>query len=93
MPQVAAIFPGQGSHAEGMAEPWSGHPIIERGIELLGFDPFERLDEGTRFQQPAIFLCSIASWESAEDRDEVAAGAMALVLDPGGMSTNCSAPP
>ena len=63
MPSIAAIFPGQGSHADGMDEPWRGHPILERGLELLDEDPFERLDEGTRFQQPAIFLCSVAAWE------------------------------
>ena len=63
MPRIAAIFPGQGSHAEGMDEPFRGLPAFDRGLELLGFDPFERLDEGTRFQQPAIFLCSVAAWD------------------------------
>jgi len=63
VPSIAAIFPGQGSHADGMDEPWRGHPILERGLELLDEDPFERLDEGTRFQQPAILLCSVAAWE------------------------------
>lgn len=75
MPRVAAIFPGQGSHAEGMQEPWADHPVIRTGVELLGFDPFERLDEGTRFQQPAIFLCSVAAWDAAEGKDEVVAAA------------------
>ena len=46
-----------------MDEPYRGLPAFERGLELLGFDPFERLDEGTRFQQPAIFLCSVAAWD------------------------------
>jgi malonyl CoA-acyl carrier protein transacylase len=46
-----------------MDEPFRGLPAFERGLELLGFDPFERLDEGTRFQQPAIFLCSVAAWD------------------------------
>jgi malonyl CoA-acyl carrier protein transacylase len=46
-----------------MDEPYRGLPAFERGLELLGFDPFERLDEGTRFQQPAIFLCSVTAWE------------------------------
>jgi malonyl CoA-acyl carrier protein transacylase len=64
MPPIAAIFPGQGSHAEGMEEPFRDSPAVERGLELLDFDPFERLDEGTRFQQPAIFLCSVAAWEA-----------------------------
>jgi malonyl CoA-acyl carrier protein transacylase len=46
-----------------MDEPYRGLPAFERGLEMLGFDPFERLDEGTRFQQPAIFLCSVAAWD------------------------------
>jgi [acyl-carrier-protein] S-malonyltransferase len=63
VPSIAAIFPGQGSHAPDMDEPYRGLPAFERGLELLGFDPFERLDEGTRFQQPAIFLCSVSAWD------------------------------
>lgn len=57
-----------------MDEPYRGSPAFERGLELLGFDPFERLDEGTRFQQPAIFLCSVAAWDSWRDEapDELA---------------------
>jgi malonyl CoA-acyl carrier protein transacylase len=74
VPSIAAIFPGQGSHAADMDEPYRGSPAFERGLDLLGFDPFERLDEGTRFQQPAIFLCSVAAWDiwRAEAPDELA---------------------
>jgi [acyl-carrier-protein] S-malonyltransferase len=74
VPSIAAIFPGQGSHAADMDDPYRGLPAFERGLELLGFDPFERLDEGTRFQQPAIFLCSVAAWDLWRDEspDEVA---------------------
>jgi [acyl-carrier-protein] S-malonyltransferase len=60
---IALLFPGQGSHAEGMDEPYRGHPLFERGLEILGHDPFERLAEGTRYQQPALFLCSVAAWD------------------------------
>ncbi|HWH93207.1 MAG TPA: ACP S-malonyltransferase [Baekduia sp.] len=57
-----------------MDEPYRGLPAFERGLELLGFDPFERLDEGTRFQQPAIFLCSVSAWDLWREQapDEVA---------------------
>jgi [acyl-carrier-protein] S-malonyltransferase len=74
VPSIAAIFPGQGSHAADMDEPYRDSPAFERGLELLGFDPFERLDEGTRFQQPAIFLCSVAAWDIWRDEapDELA---------------------
>src|SRR3954447_15412242 len=61
---IALLFPGQGSHAEGMEDPYRGHPLLERGLELLGHDPFERLAEGTRYQQPALFLCSVAAWDT-----------------------------
>jgi [acyl-carrier-protein] S-malonyltransferase len=79
MPSSALLFPGQGSHAEGMEEPYRDHPVLERGLELLGYDPFERLSEGTRYQQPALFLCSVAAWEQwreeADDEDEARAAA------------------
>lgn len=78
MPSSALLFPGQGSHAEGMDEPYRGHPLLERGLELLAYDPFERLSEGTRYQQPALFLCSAAAWDAwANDADEDAAEAVA----------------
>jgi len=66
MPTSALLFPGQGSHSEGMHEPFADHPLLRRGIELLGFDPFDSLAEGTRSQQPALFLCSMAQWASRE---------------------------
>lgn len=76
MPADALLFPGQGSHAPGMDEPHRGHALFERGLELLGFDPFARLEEGTRTQQPALFLCSAVEWESYEgDRDAIGAAA------------------
>ena len=64
MPSSALLFPGQGSHAEGMEEPYRGHPLLERGLELLGYDPFDNLAQGTRYQQPALFLCSVAAWDA-----------------------------
>ncbi|MDP2712729.1 MAG: ACP S-malonyltransferase [Solirubrobacteraceae bacterium] len=71
---TAMLFPGQGSHSEGMHKPFDDHPLLKRGIELLGFDPFDSLAEGTRTQQPALFLCSIAQWAS---RDHDAADPLA----------------
>jgi len=68
---TALLFPGQGSHAQGMEEPFAEHPLLRRGVELLGFDPFSTLDAGTRSHQPALFLCSMAEWASShEDTDE-----------------------
>jgi [acyl-carrier-protein] S-malonyltransferase len=68
-PSIALLFPGQGSHAEGMEDPYRGHPLLERGLELLGYDPFERLVDGTRYQQPALFLCSVAAWDAWRNGD------------------------
>ncbi|HVF78845.1 MAG TPA: ACP S-malonyltransferase [Solirubrobacteraceae bacterium] len=63
---TALLFPGQGSHSEGMHEPFAEHPLLRRGIELLGFDPFYSLADGTRSHQPALFLCSMAQWAARE---------------------------
>src|SRR5258705_13963411 len=65
MAAEALLFPGQGSHAEGMEEPHRGNALLERGLQLLGDDPFARLDDGTRTQQPALLLCSLAAWDAA----------------------------
>jgi [acyl-carrier-protein] S-malonyltransferase len=76
---IALLFPGQGSHAEGMEEPYRGHPLMERGLELLGYNPFDNLAEGTRYQQPALFLCSVAAWDAwrAEPPEDDAGEAIA----------------
>lgn len=66
---TALLFPGQGSHSQGMEEPFAEHPLLQRGIELLGFDPFSSLDAGTRSHQPALFLCSIAQWTTDREED------------------------
>ncbi|MGH2918347.1 MAG: ACP S-malonyltransferase [Solirubrobacteraceae bacterium] len=53
-----------------MEEPFRDHPLLRRGIELLGFDPFSTLDAGTRSHQPALFLCSIAQWATDHTEDD-----------------------
>ncbi len=81
MPRTSALlFPGQGSHSEGMHGPFADHPLLRRGIELLGFDPFDSLAEGTRSHQPALFLCSMAQWASrgADEPDPLAAAGHSL---------------
>lgn len=80
MSNCALLFPGQGSHFAGMDEPYRGHPLFQRGLELLGFDPFAGLQQGTREQQPAIFLCSVTAWEQqrAELGEPIAAAGHSL---------------
>jgi [acyl-carrier-protein] S-malonyltransferase len=41
---------------------------------LLDYNPFERLADGTRYQQPAVFLCSVARWQLERPDAIVAAG-------------------
>ncbi|HVE67555.1 MAG TPA: ACP S-malonyltransferase [Solirubrobacteraceae bacterium] len=65
MAATAILFPGQGSHEAGMDEPYRDSDVLRRGLERLGEDPFARLEEGTRWQQPALFLACAAAWEAA----------------------------
>lgn len=62
---TAILFPGQGSQAPGMRELVEEvrPDLLELVVEALGCDPFERVDESTRFAQPAIFCASLAGWE------------------------------
>ncbi len=48
--------------------------LLERCIELVGEDPFARVEESTRFAQPAIFCASLAAWEAFGLEPGVAAG-------------------
>ena len=37
--------------------------LVAEATKLVGADPFERVDDGTRFAQPAIYCASVAHWE------------------------------
>ena len=67
---TAVLFPGQGSQTSSMrALVASVRPdLIEAVCELVGEDPFARVDESTRFAQPAIFCASLASWTQISNR-------------------------
>ena len=39
--------------------------LVELAGELVGEDPFYRVDDGTRFAQPALYCASVALWEEA----------------------------
>ena len=73
---TAVLFPGQGSHTPEMrARVAALRPdLLELAVDACGCDPFDRLDDGTRYQQPAIFCASVAGWELARDE---APGALA----------------
>jgi malonyl CoA-acyl carrier protein transacylase len=38
--------------------------LLEHAIEVMGEDPFPRVDDGTAFAQPAIFCASLAGWSA-----------------------------
>jgi [acyl-carrier-protein] S-malonyltransferase len=63
-PQTAVLFPGQGSQEPGMRDLVAVHTpeLLDDCVRLVGEDPFERVDESTRFAQPAIFCASVAGW-------------------------------
>jgi [acyl-carrier-protein] S-malonyltransferase len=60
---TALLFPGQGSHVEGMREEVERvrPDLLELANAEVGDDPFERAAESTRFAQPAIFCASVAA--------------------------------
>ena len=62
---TAVLFPGQGSQQPAMRELVATvrPDLITRVGALVGEDPFARVDESTRFAQPAIFCASLAGWE------------------------------
>jgi [acyl-carrier-protein] S-malonyltransferase len=61
---IAGLFPGQGSQTSGIREQVQRTlpELLERCVELVGEDPFARVNESTRFAQPAIFCASVAGW-------------------------------
>jgi [acyl-carrier-protein] S-malonyltransferase len=76
--QLAVLFPGQGSQTDGMRELVERlrPDLLELAAQTVGEDPFERVDDGTRFAQPAIFCAALAGWErlSAELEPALMAG-------------------
>jgi [acyl-carrier-protein] S-malonyltransferase len=74
--EIALLFPGQGSQTPGMRDDVARAlpDLLEQCIELVGEDPFERVDESTRFAQPAIFCAGVAGWTKLDIEPAMAAG-------------------
>jgi malonyl CoA-acyl carrier protein transacylase len=74
--QPAALFPGQGSHTPEMRDLVARRApeLLERVTELVGEDPFARVEENTRFAQPAIFCASLVGWDALSLHPSAAAG-------------------
>jgi [acyl-carrier-protein] S-malonyltransferase len=62
---TAVLFPGQGSQTPEMRQLVAERrpDLLALAQEVVGADPFARVDDGTRFAQPAIYCASIVSWE------------------------------
>lgn len=69
MPRTALLFPGQGSQTAEMRDDVAARrpDLLALAIELVGDDPFARVDDGTRFAQPAIYCASVVGWERLRD--------------------------
>lgn len=68
---AAVVFPGQGSQAAGMADPWIGDPVgaaaIAEASDAFGQDLAEVSRDPaalatTAFAQPALLACEVAAW-------------------------------
>lgn len=66
---TALLFPGQGSQTPEMRDTVAQvrPDLLDLAIEVVGEDPFLRVDDGTRFAQPAIFCASIAGYSALDD--------------------------
>jgi [acyl-carrier-protein] S-malonyltransferase len=66
MGHTAILFPGQGSQTPEMRETVAEvrPDLLSLACQVVGEDPFARVDDGTRFAQPAIFCASLAGWET-----------------------------
>jgi [acyl-carrier-protein] S-malonyltransferase len=62
---TALLFPGQGSQtAEMRDEVAAARPdLLALACDLAGEDPFARVEDGTRWAQPAIYCASVVGFE------------------------------
>jgi [acyl-carrier-protein] S-malonyltransferase len=67
---TAALFPGQGSQTPDMRDLVARvrPDLLDAVTELTGEDPFPRVEQSTRFAQPAIFCASLAGWTLMRNR-------------------------
>jgi len=73
--RTAVLFPGQGSQTPEMRDDVAqARPdLLDAVVDLVGDDPFARVEESTAFAQPAIFCASLATWSRVRDRVDPAA--------------------
>jgi malonyl CoA-acyl carrier protein transacylase len=75
-PQLALLFPGQGSQTDDMRETVErARPdLLELALSEVGPDLFERATEGTRWAQPAIYCAALAGAAELDVQGDVMAG-------------------
>lgn len=76
-PSTAFLFPGQGSQtAEMRDEVAAARPdLLALACAVVGEDPFARVEDGTRFAQPAIYCASVVGFERLRDAGATAGAA------------------
>lgn len=69
------LFPGQGSQTPDMGALVAAvrPDLLDAACELVGEDPFDRVEESTRFAQPAILCASLAMWSRLRDHTSASA--------------------
>lgn len=62
---TALLFPGQGSQTAEMRDDvaQTRPDLLALAAEVVGDDPFARVDDGTRYAQPAIYCASVVGFE------------------------------
>src|SRR5438034_1109105 len=66
MAVTAILFPGQGSQTPEMRDTVAEvrPDLLSLAEQIVGEDAFRRVEEGTKFAQPAIFCASLSGWAS-----------------------------
>jgi [acyl-carrier-protein] S-malonyltransferase len=65
VPDTAILFPGQGSQTTAMRDELAAArpDLLALACEVVGEDPFTRVDDGTKYAQPAIYCASVVGFE------------------------------
>jgi [acyl-carrier-protein] S-malonyltransferase len=73
---TAVLFPGQGSQVPEMRERVAAArpDLLSAVTRAVGEDPFPRVEESTRFAQPAILCASLAAWSAHRPQADLLAG-------------------
>jgi malonyl CoA-acyl carrier protein transacylase len=68
---TAILFPGQGSQTPEMRETVARvrPDLLELAADIVGEDPFAKVEDGTAWAQPAIFCASLAGWAALPEAE------------------------